>query len=295
MLKHVMVFIGIGFFAGCASLKVYEMPKVQAELSKAFSDSEDVAQKMKTDFVEKQGVITHLKKTKSTQLQGVLGQIETHMKAMETSLEDIAQQKRKMSEANAQVVALAYNRDKVHSHESEYARIEEAVRQFELAAKTLNASAQDYSVESNALAKLVADRKLFFNFDVAEFQQKIDGQIRSAQSFQGQMKTEIERGNALVLNWPKVTGRQEAESILKQMVNSAQEFTQKAQKLSLISRDLDRVTMGYAKVSTTEKVWPEVQKLLNENDRATKELAERQAEFTKLNQALRKSAQGAER
>lgn len=275
----------------CASMKVFEMPKVQAELATAFQHTEEVTQKIREDFAEKQNVIAHLKKVNSPTFRAVEADVEVRMKMMKVSLEDMVKQKRIMSEANSQIVALSYNRTKVHSHQPEFERIEEAVKQFETATKEVNAAAQEYSNDTNSLAKTIADKKLYFNFDVAEFQQKVETHIKAAQGTQKTMQEEIERSQNLLLNWPKVGGRQPAEKVFLRMTENAQNFSTKAQKLSLISRDMNRVTMGYGKISTTESVWPQVQKLIADFDKTNLELIDLQNEFLKNHETLKASAQ----
>lgn len=281
MQRCLPIIIFVATLSGCASIRVFDMPKVQNELSTAYQNAENVVQKANTDYNEKKSMMARLGKINASGLQGAQTDLNQKMTAMKTDLDTMAAQKRKMSEANSQIVALAYNREKVNSTDPQYDRIDQAVNQFEDAAKLLNASSADYTANSNAMSDIAATKKLYYNFDVAEFQRKIQQNVRVAQGNQGVMEEELNHCQALIDNWPKTHGRAEASKLYSTMVETAQNYSMKAQHLSQLSHDMADATAGYARVSSLESNWPQVQKIINDFDRSNQELGELNALFAK--------------
>jgi hypothetical protein len=273
--------------SGCASIRVFDMPKVQNELSTAYQNAENVVQKANTDYNEKKSMIARLAKIHAAGFQDAQAELNQKMSVMKNDLDEMTAEKRKMSEANSQIVALGYNRTKVNSTDPQYDRIDQAVQQFESAAKLLNASSADYTANSNALSDLAAAKKLYYNFDVAEFQKRIQQNVRIAQGNQGVMEDELNRCQTLVDNWPKTRGRAEAGKLYSTMVETAQNYSMKAQHLSQLSHDMADATAGYARVSSLESNWPQVQKIINDFDRSNQELSDINALFAKQASAFK--------
>ena len=66
----------------------------------------------------------------------------------------------------------------------------------------------------------------------------------------------------------------------------AQDYTVKAQRLSAIGKEMRGVT-GDARVTSLDPRWPEVQTLINENDRLTREMEAINQKFLKGVEELR--------
>lgn len=291
MQRCLPMIVFLATLSGCASIRVFDMPKVQNELSTAYQNAENVVQKANSDYSEKKGMLARLGKINAAGLQGAQTEINQKMNAMKNDLDEMTGAKRKMSEANSQIVALGYNRAKINSTDPQYERIDQAVQQFEGAAKLLNASSADYTSNSNALSDLAAAKKLYYNFDVAEFQRRIQQNVRIAQGNQGVMEEELNRCQSLVDNWPKTHGRNEAGKLYSTMVETAQNYSMKAQHLSQLSHDMADATAGYARVSSLESNWPQVQKIISDFDRSNQELSEINALFAKQSSSFKTLAE----
>jgi hypothetical protein len=191
-----------------------------------------------------------------------------------------------MAEANGDIAALSYNRQSVRSDEKEYPRVDEAVKRFEAAAEELNSAVVDYSRESNSMADLIAQKKLYYNFDVADFQKRVQRNINVAQENLKVMERELKRSEA-VLASTKSENRKTREEIFGEMRAAANDYSAKANRFSEINREVNTSVMGAAKISSLDPHWPEVQKLVAEFDAGVLELAKINETFLNKVEAFR--------
>jgi len=263
----------------CGSVRVFELPKVQSHFSETLQKSEGIAQKAQNDFTGKKMLVDNLSKSASPQFKQNESELRKKLNAMDEALQEVVVQKKIMSEANGELASLSYSRDKVHSNESEFPKVEEAVRRFENAAGEMNAAMVDYSRESNSMADLIAQKKLYFNFDVAEFQKRVQKNISITQENQRIMQRELTRSENVLNNWNKATSRREQEEIFTEMRDAGHEYSARANRFAEINREVNGATMGKAWVSTLDPEWPEVQKLVSEFDLTVSELAKLYEKF----------------
>jgi hypothetical protein len=264
---------------GCASVNTYDMAQVQGQLTQTLQKTEEVLQKAQSDFQEKNTLIQNLKQSDNPNFDAAESKLDHSLEVMKVSLDGIAGKRKAMMEQNGRIAALAYSHPQIHSEEPEYPKVSDAVRDFQSAARDVNAAISDYTRESNTLADLVAQKKLFYNFDVKDFQLRVQQAIKSAQASNDTMKKEIDHSQALLNNWSRPDAKKASEDIYGEMVKTARSYTEKAQRLPGYSREMHTVTMGDAKVSTLDKNWPEVQKVIDGMDRTVLELRELREKF----------------
>ncbi len=257
----------------CASTGSYDLPKTQAQLSSSLQTTEGIVQKAQVDFTEKKALVENLKKGASPAYKESEADLTGRIKKMEQSLSEITASRKAMVDANSDLASLGYKRSQVLAGEKEYALVEDAVLRFERAAGQTNSSLLDYSRESNSLADLVARKKLYYNFDVNEFQKRVKKSIEVSTENQKVMLRELNRAENILNNWNKPEGKAQQEETFNEMHAIAKEYSSKAGKFSELSKSVHAATAGQARVSTLDKEWPDVQKLVNEFDRLSGELS----------------------
>ncbi len=266
-------------------MEVYELPKVQRNFAENLVQGEGLAQKAANDYREKKALYDNLSKSGASAFKEADKDLAASLRLMFDLVQDINAQKKQMTEASGDIASLSYQRAKVYSNEKEYPLITEALKRFESASKQLNQALLDYSRESNSMADTIATKKLYFTFDVAEFQARVQKSIATSQENQKQMQKEITRGEGILNNWTKPVGRAETEKIFEDMRGLASDYSLQAQSLSSISRDMQSATAGAARISSLEANWPQVQKLVSGFDTAIETLA-------KLNEKFQRKAEG---
>ncbi len=276
-LRALFLFMIINMCA-CGSVQVFELPRVQQNLQVTLQKSENIAQKSQIDFSEKKMLLDNLAKSNAPLFVQNETTIRQRLRAMDEALQDMIVEKKNMSEANGEIASLSYNRETVRSDEKEYSTVEDAVKRFEAAAAELNAAVVDYSRESNSMADLIAQKKLYYNFDVAEFQKRVQRNILVAQENQKVMEREIKRSEA-VLNSSKAEKRRAQEDIFSEMRGAANDYSARANRFSELNREVNASVMGAARISTLDPHWPAVQKLVAEFDRTVLELADINEKF----------------
>lgn len=284
---------GLSFLwlASCATTKSFHMARVEEQLSKAYMSSEEVSSQVQADLAEKKGLRDSLARGKTEGYKEVEPQIKNKLVTMESLAMQMLKARKQMMEARAQVTALSYSHKKITSDKPEYARVEEFVKDFEAGAMEFNTHAAAYSRESNTLAELVAQKKLYFNFEVADFQKKIARSLESARSNSKFMDQELERAQKIVSSFE---GEQQtlADALYQQMANAASDYNKKAEYLSTLSSQMNNLAGGQAKIPSTSPNWKEVQQAVTDSERATFSLNELYKEFQNKTEKFRMSTKG---
>lgn len=271
--KLAVLIMMITTLTACGSVRVFELPKVQQNLQSTLQKSESIAQKAQNDFKDKKMLIDNLSGSDAPAFKQNETVVRNRLNAMDDALQSIIVEKRNMTEANADIASLSYSRQSVRSDEKEYPTVEEAVKRFEAAAARLNASVLDYSRESNSMADLIAEKKLYYNFEVADFQKRVQRNIKTAQDNQKVMERELRRTEA-VLNSSKAATRRAQEEIFSEMSGAANDYSTRANRFAEINREVNTAVMGAARISSLDPNWPKVQNLVSEFDRTVLELAD---------------------
>lgn len=256
----------------CASMTSYDLPKTQAQLGQALQKTEGIVQKAQGDYDEKKLLVSNLKKAGAPAFKELETDIDRRIKNMETSLGSITASRKEMVEAKSDLASLGYQRKQVLSGEKEFGLVDEAVKRFERAAGTTNSALLDYSRESNSLADLVSQKKLYYQFDVGDFQKRVQKSIQVSTENQKTMLRELNRGEN-ILNGASSEDRLQREGTYNEMQETAKEYSSKAGRYSEISKAVNVLTGGTAKYSTLEKNWTEVLELVREHDQLSNELA----------------------
>jgi|GEM_PF-4003552 len=270
----------------CGSVRVFELPKVQQNLQTTLQKSESIAQKAQNDFAEKKLLVDNLAKSNAPLFKQNENEIRQRLRAMDDSLQDIIVEKKNMSEANGDIASLSYSRASVRSDEKEYPKVEEAVKRFEAAAAELNSAVVDYSRESNSMADLVEKKKLYYNFDVADFQKRVQRNVVIAQDNFKVMEREIKRADAM-METARPAHKHAQQEILGELRATADEYSIRANRFAEINREVNAAVMGAAKISTLDPHWQQVQKLVAEFDRIVIELANINEKFQASVEAFR--------
>lgn len=278
-LKPISSAVLFSFVASCASVKTFNMPKVEENLNRAFQKSEDISSSMKNDFDEKKLLVDSLSKTKSAAFKESENDLKTRLANMEKNLADAQRHAKTMSEAKGHVTSLGYAKKKISGDEPEYARVEDAVKEFETAAANFTTAAGEYSRETNSMADIVANKKLFFNFDVAEFQKKIQKATGSGQANAKFMDREVQRTEDIRNSFDDESRRAPVEQALTHLQALRREHGQKLQSLADLSAQMNHLSQGQPKIPSTSSNWADVQKVVVETDRASLSLNELFKEF----------------
>lgn len=283
--------VSILWLAGCATTKTFHMAQVEEQLSKAYMSSEEVSSQVQADLVEKKSLRDSLARGKTDAYKEVEPQIKTKLITMDNLAMQMLKARKQMMEARAQVTALSYSHKKIGGDQPEYARVEEFVKDFETAAADFNTQAASYSRESNTLAELVAQKKLYFNFEVADFQKKIERSLQAAKTNSKFMDQELDRAQKIVGSFE---GEQQtlADALYQQMANAASDYNKKAEHLSTLSSQMNNLAGGQAKIPSTSPNWKDVQQAVTESERATFSLNELYKEFQNKTEKFRQSTKG---
>lgn len=265
--------------SGCASVNTYDMPRVQANVTENVQTAENVVQKSQADFKEKTALVENLKKANGAGFEETELRLRKYLTRMKDSLQAMETHRKAMRESSANIASLAYGKKTVASNDPTYEKISDAVSAFQKSVQDVNEAVLDYTRESNSLADDISNRKLYYNFDVAEFQKRVQGAIKTSQTAQQSMKDEIERSNGVLNNWPDASTRKNQEELQASMVEHAKAYSEKAQRLSEISKMMHTVAQGQGKISTLDKTWPAAQQVIDSLDKAVEELSDIHAKF----------------
>lgn len=265
--------------SACATVHTYDLGKIQGELSQSVQNTEAVMQKSQTDFREKTALYENLRKTPNADFTAIESKLRRHLANMKSTLATMTDRRKTLNEANGQIAAMAYSHKQVRSDEAEYPRVDETLRQFQTSLQEVNAAVLDYSRESNSMADEVADHKLFYNFDVAEFQKRVQQTIKAAQATLENMRRDLTRSQTSLSTWTPPESQPAAEGIFKEMETSAQDYSTKAQKLSQIAQDMHDLVMGSAHITTLDPNWPQARELIDRLDSAISSLNESNSKF----------------
>lgn len=260
--------------AACASVKTFNMPKVEDNLSRAFQKSEDISSDVKSDFEQKKILMDSLRKAKSPKFKEIETDLKAKMRNMEKWMANAAKQSKAMTEAKGHITSLGYSRKEIRGDEPEFARVDELVREFETAAAEFTNAASEYSRESNSLADLVAVKKLFFNFEVSEYQKRAQKALDAARENHNLMEREIKRTEEIRTSFEDEARRAPVELALTQMINIQKDHANRVQELSNSMTEMSNLSKGQAKIPSTASVWNDVQRVVNDTDRATLTLNE---------------------
>ncbi|MGE4130457.1 MAG: hypothetical protein AB7F86_02400 [Bdellovibrionales bacterium] len=267
------------FFTSCATVKSFKSGQVEQQTNQAFESAEEVNQRMKADFEVKKKLIADLRKQKSPKLKKVDDQVKQKLNFMESNLSAADGHRKKMTETKAQIAALTYGKKQVKGDEPAYSQLEEQVQSFEDAAKDFNAAVADYTRESNGLAELVAAQKLYFNFDVDEFQARVKMAIRSSNGNSKTMGQEIDRTQKIVNSFSEGEARTAAEQILNNMTNLSEENSNKIKQMNDLSEQLKDLAKGQSRIPSTSPDWGKLQEIVNDFERTSLAAGELNREF----------------
>lgn len=263
----------LSLFSGCATVHL-DMTKIQKDFTDAVQKADSAEQKSRTDFAEKKSLVESLKKSGKPGFKPIASKVQEYLGTMTDSLKVMGDRRKAMMKANAQLSSIAYSFPKLNEGQPQYAQAETLTKDFEAAAQDVNKAILDYSTASNSMADLVADKKLFMNFDVADFYTRLQKEVQSAQNRRIDMQEGLDNIEA---------GNEASGKSLTELEGIATSYMEKAQGFSKISKQMDAIAMGATKISNLEPRWSSVQKLNGDLESLVHELA---AIFEQFNRGL---------
>jgi hypothetical protein len=253
--------------AACASTKTFTMAKVEDNLSRAFQKSQDISADMNSDFEQKKVLMEALRKSKPPKFKEVEADLKIKISAMEKQLSAAQKQAKIMMEARGNITALGYARKEIRADQPEYTRVEESVREFETAAVDFTSAASEYSRETNSLADLVAAKRLFFNFEVAEFHKKTQKAVDAARENARLMEREIHRSEEIRNSFEDEAAKVPVDQALEQMNTIYKDHANRIQELTNLLTEINNLTKGQSRIPSTSANWSEIQRVVNDTDR----------------------------
>lgn len=260
--------------AGCASVQTFNMPQVEDNIGRAFQKSEEISANMTDDFAQKKALLESLRKAKTSAFKENELDLKTKLTSMETHLNMASAHSKVMSEAKGHVIALGYAKKKIRADEPEFARVDEAVKEFEAAAAQFTTSASEYSRETNSLADMVANKKLYFNFEVPEFQKKVRQALAASEENASVMAREVQRTEDIRNSFTDEASRFPVDQALNDMINVQREHSAKILELRDLDRQMTTLSQGQSRIPSTIPNWNEVQRVVSESDRISLTLNE---------------------
>lgn len=288
-MRRLFLTIIVLLLSSCASRQVYELPKVQRSLAENMVKTEGLVQKATNDYREKKALYDNIAKSNSAAFRDADADLGQSLRQMFDRLQEVNAAKKEMTEASGDVASLSYQRAHVYGDEKEYPLVSDALKRFEDANTRLNQALMNYSRESNTMADTIASKKLYAVFDVAEFQKRLQKANLNSQEVQKAMQKELLKAEGYINNWTKPSGQPEAEAIFEEMKNVIGDYSNHAQTLAAIAKEMQIVSLGKAKVNSLEQPWPEVQKLAASLDTTEAEMNKLNEKFSKKNEDFRKS------
>ena len=280
--RQIALALAVGFaLVGCASLKVHDMAKVQAELQQGLQANDNSIQKAQGDFAEKTALLDTLKHAGDPSFAPLEGQLRRHLRAMQDSLAQMISARKPMLSANSDMASLAYAHKEIRGDTPEYARVEEARANFQSGVLAVRSALLDFSRESQSLSDEVTSHKLYFVFDVNEFQTRLQKALKEAQLNLESMKADLHRAE---VNSNQGEGR---AAIFEEMNQMAQDYLTRAGQFAEIANQVQATALGNAKVSTLDSQWPQLKKLVERYDRLETELKQKLAAFHSRSERLK--------
>lgn len=275
-MNRISIFLALAALTGCASVRVYDVPRVQQNFSTALQRSDEVARKAQNDYADKKALVDNMGKGGAKGYKEAEPELLLRLGEMEASLDRLNSEHKKMMAANSNVASLSYGHETIHSGAREFEKVDEEIRDFQASTAAVNLAMADYSKASNALTSIVEAKKLYMTFESVEFYKRLQQSVKTAQINAAEMEKEISRAQRLERGDPAAMEAQAAS------------YTEKAQRLGTISKEMRTLTAD-ARVTSLDAQWPAVQKLLNESDQIIRELEDLNGKFQKSAEELRAS------
>lgn len=273
MKKQMRILLTLGLLvSGCASGPSYDVSTVQQNLSNALQRNDEVTQKAQNDFNEKKTLVENLKG--DADLRARIARMQTHLDVM------LAERK-KMSTANSELASASYGRRNVPDDREDYGRLNSLFKQFQSSVNASNQAFAEYSRESNALTDTISERKLLFSIEPVDFYKRVQQSISVAQDNALTMQTELNRAKQLMEHGTTSPAQQTSrQKIYAEMESQGKQYTAKAQRLAQYTRDMRTVT-GDTRITSLEPEWPKAQKIIADFDRSVQELGQINVKFQK--------------
>lgn len=263
----------------CSSVQTYNIPQTQQTLGEAIKRSDDLMQKAQMDFDEKKQLTANLSRSKNAGFRKHENDLRGLLASMQTHLNTINGQRKRMAAANSEVASLGYNRSELRADEPGYESIQVAVDEFQEAAESTNRAMELYSKDSNAFTAVIERSKLLMQFTSSDFIPRLQSSVQKAQEAATNMQHELDRAEQrLVHSQTDSAHRRTLENITTDMGSFAEGYTRKAQRYQGIAKEIRDVT-GDGRITSLDPEWPHVQKLLREYEQVNAELVQIQAQF----------------
>lgn len=287
-MRNVFFILILTLLAGCSSVPSVELPKIQRSLAEKLVSSEANVQKASTDYREKKALYDNLAKINSTAFKESEKDLGAFLRRMFDHLNDVNAARKNMTEASGDVASLSYQRSKISGDDRAYPLVAEAMKRFDEAQNRLQQSLLDYSRESASMADLVQQKKLFFTFDVLEFQKRVQKSVIGMQEKQKTMQRDLMRAENTVNEWTVEDSRADLVAVFDEMRNLAGDYGNSAQKLVEINSTMTDAANLQAKVTSFDPNWTQIQKLISDADSAIAEIPKFEDKFTKSAEKFRK-------
>jgi hypothetical protein len=276
--------------ASCSTTPVLELPKVQRNLAEKLVSSEDLVQKASTDYREKKALYDNLAKVNSPAFKDSDKELGSYLRRMYEHLNEVNGARKEMAEASGDVASLSYHKSEVSADDPQFALVTDATKRFDVAQTELQQSLLDYSRESNSMADLVQAKKLFFTFEVAEFQTRIQKTMTGMQEKEKLMQRDLMSAEKVVNEWTKEDSRADLEALFEDLKKFTDDYGTQAQTLVSNSREMQGLTNSQGKVTSFDPNWAQIQKLISSTDQAVSEVSKIEEKFAKTKDKFHKRA-----
>lgn len=290
MRNGILIIVVPFLLASCSTAPVLELPQVQKSLAEKLVNSEDLVQKASADYREKKALYDNLAKLNSPAFKESDKELGAYLRRMYEHLNAVNGARKEMAEASGDVASLSYHKSEVSADDRQFAPLMDATKRFDVAMAKLQQSLLDYSRESNSMADLVQTKKLFFTFDVTEFQARIQKAVTGMQDKQKLMQRDLMRAEKVVSEWSNENSRADLEASFDEMKNVAGDYGSLAQTLVSNSREMQGLTDSQSTITSFDPNWAQVQKLISSTDQTIDEIAKTEEKFSKAKDKLHKRA-----
>jgi DNA repair exonuclease SbcCD ATPase subunit len=288
-MRNFFLLIVVPFWlASCSTTPVLELPKVQRSLAEKLVSSEDLVQKASTDYREKKALYDNLAKINSPAFKDSDKELGSYLRRMYEHLNEVNGARKEMAEASGDVASLSYHKSEVSADDPQFALLTDATKRFDVAQAELQQSLLDYSRESNSMADLVQAKKLFFTFDVVEFQARIQKTMTGMQEKEKLMQRDLMSAEKIVNEWAKEDSRADLEALFEELKNLTDDYGARAQTLVSNSREMQGLTNSQGKVTSFDPNWAQIQKLISSTDQTISEVAKIEEKFSKAKDKFHK-------
>jgi hypothetical protein len=260
--------------SACASVRTYDLSKMQEEQGQAAQSADSLVQKAELDLREKQKLVLQIHQAKGEAAAESEEQIARFLKKMEAELKAMQEQKRALKQAQGQIASMSYSYPKIASTDAPFEVAQTALEQFEEAKKGMNAAAVNYSRESHSLQDLFTAKKLFLQFDVAAFEQNLQKNTKLSQNTYEGLKAQLAKAEAFQSaekDAAKVEARRNHFEALRLGVST---YSEKGQAFARIGQQMQDVSLGRKLIPSTDPQYGKVQELVRELDDTVSALAE---------------------